>query len=65
MANKQDQDNQEDYAKCSQNADGKHTPEPASVHDQDMPEGYFTISCSGCLQTTGYPMPDAQDIDWG
>jgi rRNA maturation protein Nop10 len=53
-----------DYSVCPDSLDGKHDPKPADVHDREMPDGYFTIECSQCGQTTGYPMPAAEDITW-
>jgi len=53
-----------DYGWCKER-DAEHDPVPAPVHDKDMPPGYFTIECAACHQTTGYPMPDPEDIDWG
>ncbi len=52
-----------DYAYCVER-DAEHDPVPAAVHDPEMPPGYFTIQCKACGQTTGYPMPDPEDIDW-
>lgn len=54
----------DDYSRCDETEDHKHVPVPAAVHDAEMPEGYFTVECEACHQTTGYPMPDAEDITW-
>ena len=45
--------------------DEYHKPIPAPIADGEMPAGYLTIMCSRCGQTTGYPMPPADEIDWG
>ena len=58
-----------DYNLCPENTggpgeNGTHEPRAAYVSDRDMPPGYFTVECSRCHQTTGYPLPDPQDIEW-
>lgn len=53
-----------EYEYCVER-DAEHDPIPAAAHDREMPEGYLTIECAACGQTTGYPMPRPEDIDWG
>ena len=53
-----------DYAVCPESEDGKHAPIPAFMHDTGMAEGYFTVECRECHQTTGFPMPRADEITW-
>lgn len=53
-----------DYAFCPESSDGQHFPVPAAVHDTEMPDGYFTVECLRCHQTTGHPMPEPGEIRW-
>lgn len=53
-----------DFSVCPVATDGKHSPSPATVHDREMPAGYLTIECALCGQTTGYPMPEPEEVTW-
>jgi hypothetical protein len=53
-----------DYNICPESENGRHEPRAALVSDRDMPAGYFTVECARCGQTTGYRMPDPQEIEW-
>lgn len=53
-----------DFSICSESDDGKHEPGPAFMHDVGMPEGYFTVECRRCRQTTGFPLPPPDEIVW-
>ena len=54
-----------DYNVCPDTTDGVHVPRPAEMSDREMPPGYFTVECAACGQTTGYPVPDPDELDWG
>lgn len=54
-----------DWSVCPEHELGLHNPRPAPIHDREMPDGYFTIQCVNCGQTTGWPMPNPDEIDWG
>jgi hypothetical protein len=51
-----------DYRVCPCTKSGRHVP--AAGYDPEMPTDHFTIQCEACSQTTGYPLPDYDDIEW-
>jgi hypothetical protein len=50
-----------DYSICEETQDARHVPRDGHP---DAGEGFLTIECAACGQTTGYPIPPLDDITW-
>lgn len=51
-----------DYDICPYMPDGRHVPRAG--YDPEQSEGYATVECSACGQTTGIPIPPTEEITW-
>lgn len=52
-----------DYNICEVNENGKHGPIEAN-YDPDIRDSHVSVACTACGLTTGYPLPDLEDLEW-